>query len=100
MVMTRTYFGGKREFYKSRHRGGSNLSFAIYAGARDELASRMMAEGVHPAAMQIAASCNEASSWGGYTAFTGDQVARVYGVNSGSSDRGRRLLSAVDQAVV
>lgn len=92
MAMTKTYFHGRREYYKVK--GG--VSFAIEAGARDALASTMMAQGVHPAALQIAASCNAASTWGGYSAFTGDQVARVYGVNAKSSERGRRLLAAVD----
>ncbi len=96
MAMTQTHFGGKREFYRMRN----GVSFAIEAGARDELASRIMAEGVHPAAAAIEAACNGASSWGGYSTFLGDQVARVYGINAGSSERGRRLLAAVDQAVV
>lgn len=93
MAMTRTHFGGRPERY--RLRGGT--SFVIEAGARDELATRMMADGVHPAALEIATICNAASSWGGYEAFLGDQVARVTGINAGSSERGRRLLSAVDR---
>lgn len=90
MSPTRTFFQGRREFYRGP------IEFSIDAGARDELASRMMTEGVHPAAEAIARACNAASSWGGYNAVLNDQVARIYGLNAGSSERGRRLLAAVD----
>ena len=91
MSETRTWKDGAREFYRE-----GRIEFAINAGARPELAGRMMADGVHPAAEAIAQRCNDASSWGGYHAYLGDQVARVYAGRTGAdTERARRLLSAV-----
>lgn len=87
-----TFFRGRRERYRE---GG--IAFYVEAGARDELASRMMTEGVHPATEEIARRCNDASSWGGYEAHLTERSARIYAwAVVADSDRARRLLSAVD----
>jgi len=87
-----TFFRGRREIYR-----GSGYELVIDEGARDELATRIMLEGVHPAAEAIAQRCNDNSSWGGYQAFLTERVARVYALSAGKdSERGRRLLAAVD----
>lgn len=86
-----TFFRGRREFYR-----GSGYELAIDEGARDELATQMMTA-IHPAAEAIAQRCNDESSWGGYQAFLTERAARVYALSGGKdSERGRRLLAAVD----
>lgn len=87
-----TFFRGRRERYRE-----GNIEFVIEAGARDELASRMMTDGVHPAAEEMARRCNAASSWGGYESWLSERSARIYALAAGQdSDRARRLLAAVD----
>ncbi|WP_040281449.1 hypothetical protein [Tessaracoccus massiliensis] len=86
-----TFFGGRREFYRGR-----DWELAIEAGARDALSRQIYEQGIRPAADAIAARCNGASSWGGYSVWHGDTVSRVTGINAGSSERGRRLLQAVE----
>lgn len=92
-MSTSTFFRGRREYYRD-----GRIEFSIDEGARDHLASRMMAEGIHPAVDAIVARCMSASTWGGYRGYHGDQVSRVYVANGGGdSERARRLLSAVGQ---
>lgn len=87
-----TFFRGRRERYRE-----GNITFYVEAGARDALASRMMAEGVHPAATEMARRCSDASSWGGYEAHLTERSARIYAWAAGQdTDRARRLLAAVD----
>ena len=75
---------------------GGGATLRMNPGIRDELRQAIYEQGIRPAADAIVARCNSASSWGGYSAWHGDTVSRVTGINAGSSERGRRLLQAVE----
>ena len=81
------FFGGRSESYTY-----SWGKIKIAGGTREALQERAMAAhgGI---ADRIAASCNQASSWGRYQAWTGRRAARVYVLNPGR-ERGKRLLAA------
>ena len=75
---------------------GAGATLHMNPGVRDELRQAIYEQGIRPAADAIAARCNGASSWGGYSVWHGDTISRATGINAGSSERGRRLLQAVE----
>lgn len=84
---------------KSSYSMGKSSKLKLDRGIRDELRRIMRDRGVRPAAERIAARCNAASSWGGYSALHGEHVSWVTAQRTtGDRDRGRRLLTAADGA--
>ena len=77
-----------RGAYKLARKG----SLKMARGARDEIRAAML-DKINPAADRIASRANQASSWGGYEARRGRNVAFVSVRRGGKdSNRGRRLL--------
>ena len=76
----------------SSYKLGRKGSLKMNRGARDELRALML-DRINPAADRIASRANAASSWGGYEARRGRNVAFVSVRRGGKdSNRGRRLL--------
>lgn len=92
MSTSRSYFYGSDQ----RLRAGKT-SVVINAGAREQILDQMNEQLLFDMAQDIADRANRASSWGGYEVWLGGTVSRVYGINAGSSERARRLLSIAGQ---
>ena len=77
---------------------GRKGSLKMARGARDEIRALML-DKINPAADRIASRANQASSWGGYEARRGRNVAFVSVRRGGKdSNRGRRLLQLAQGA--
>lgn len=92
-------YSNARSFFPrdQRIRLGGKDHVTILKGARETMLNMMNESVAFPAARTVADRANAASSWGGYRVWYGGTVARVYGINARSSERGRRLLSIVGQ---
>lgn len=80
---------------KASYKLGRLGRLVLFPGVRSELRDMMMEQGIIPAAKRAAQVCNDASSWGGYSATYGRNAAWVYASNAKDGERARRILTAV-----